>query len=364
MLVEPAPGGAVEVTLRRPVPLATPLAVAEHGDGAVELSAGGELVMAARPVAAPDGAPPVVDVAGARAAADPVAWADGHPFPTCFGCGPQRDPADALCLYRRGRGRRRPLRGALGAGGVGGRRAASSRPSSSGRRWTARAPPRRRGRLPVVLGRFTVAFSPAPVRIGEEYVVESWLEDGRGPQAPHRRVPARRRGHGPRSRPRDLDRPAGMSEVTARRTTGEDPDARLLVAAMTAETGALYGGPPPAGSSATPGELSPPAGGFVVLERDGRALAGGGLKRSEAGICEIKRMFVVPEARGSGLGARLLEELEALARDLGYAVARLDTGAKQPGAQRLYERAGYRAIADFNGDAHAAWWGEKPLSRP
>ncbi len=73
-------------------------------------------------------------------------------------------------------------------------------------------------------------------------------------------------------------------------------------------------------------------------------------------------MYVVPEARGSGLGARLLEELEALARDLGYAVARLDTGAKQPGAQRLYERAGYVAIPDFNGDAHAAWWGEKRLA--
>ena len=70
-------------------------------------------------------------------------------------------------------------------------------------------------------------------------------------------------------------------------------------------------------------------------------------------------MYVVPDARGSGLGARLLDELEALARDLGYAVARLDTGAKQPGAQRLYERAGYVAIPDFNGDAHAAWWGEK-----
>src|SRR5688500_19537573 len=90
VLVEPAAGGAVEVTLRRPVPLATPLAVAEHGDGAVELAADGELVMAARPVAAPEGAaPPVVDVAAARAAADPAGWADGHPFPTCFGCGPQ-----------------------------------------------------------------------------------------------------------------------------------------------------------------------------------------------------------------------------------------------------------------------------------
>jgi GNAT superfamily N-acetyltransferase len=153
-----------------------------------------------------------------------------------------------------------------------------------------------------------------------------------------------------------------MSEVAVRRTTGADPDAQELVAAMTAETGVLYGGPPPAGSSASPEELSPPEGGFVLLLRRGRALAGGGLKHSAAGTCEIKRMYVVPEARGSGLGARLLEELEALARDLGYAVARLDTGAKQPGAQRLYERAGYVAIPDFNGDAHAAWWGEKRLA--
>ena len=73
-------------------------------------------------------------------------------------------------------------------------------------------------------------------------------------------------------------------------------------------------------------------------------------------------MFVVPEARGSGLGARLLEELEALARDLGYAVARLDTREQPPGAQRLDQRAGYVAIPDFNGDAHAAWLGEKRLT--
>jgi GNAT superfamily N-acetyltransferase len=79
-------------------------------------------------------------------------------------------------------------------------------------------------------------------------------------------------------------------------------------------------------------------------------------------MSEIKRMYGVPEARGSGLGARLLAELEALARDLGYAVARLDTGAKQSGAQGLNERAGYAAIPDCNGDAHTAWWGEKRLA--
>jgi hypothetical protein len=178
VLVEPAPGGAVEVTLRRPVPLATPLAVAEHGDGAVELSAGGELVLAARPVAAPDGALPVVDVAGARAAADPAGWADGHPVPTCFGCGPQRDPADALCLYAGSAGHGRfavPWSPAAWAGDEGVVApefvwAALDCPSSAPAQDAA----------PVVLGRFTVAFSPAPVRIGELYIVESWLEEADG----------------------------------------------------------------------------------------------------------------------------------------------------------------------------------------
>ena len=152
-----------------------------------------------------------------------------------------------------------------------------------------------------------------------------------------------------------------MSGIAVRRTAGDDPDALAIVAAMIAEIDGLYGGPPPAESSATPEELSPPGGGFVVLEREGRALAGGGVKRLSAAVCEIKRMYVVPAGRGQGLGTRLLEELEALARDLGYATARLDTGARQPGAQRIYERAGYVAIPDYNGNPFAAWWGEKRL---
>ena len=50
-----------------------------------------------------------------------------------------------------------------------------------------------------------------------------------------------------------------------------------------------------------------------------------------------------------------------MARELGYAVARLDTGAKQPRARRMYERAGYVAVPDYNGNPYAAFWGEKRL---
>jgi GNAT superfamily N-acetyltransferase len=149
--------------------------------------------------------------------------------------------------------------------------------------------------------------------------------------------------------------------MTVRRIPGTDTLARELVAAMTAEIGTLYEPGLPAGPSASPEDLSPPHGGFLVLLEDGRPVAGGGVKQLDERACEIKRMYVVPDARGRGLGRALLESLEALARDLGYTVARLDTGAKQPGAQRLYERSGYASVPDYNDNPYASFWGEKPL---
>jgi GNAT superfamily N-acetyltransferase len=150
---------------------------------------------------------------------------------------------------------------------------------------------------------------------------------------------------------------------SVRRVAGTDPVALELVAAMFAEVGVMYEPGLPKGPTAHPEELSPPTGGFVVLTEDGRAVAGGGVKRFDEHTCEIKRMYVVPDARGRGVGRELLAALESLARDLGYAVVRLDTGAKQPGARRLYERAGYVAVPDYNGNPYAAYWGEKRLAQ-
>jgi GNAT superfamily N-acetyltransferase len=70
---------------------------------------------------------------------------------------------------------------------------------------------------------------------------------------------------------------------------------------------------------------------------------------------------VVPAARGRGVARELLGGLEDAARELGYAVARLDTGPYQPQAQRLYERAGYEPIGNFNENPFASFWGEKAL---
>lgn len=149
--------------------------------------------------------------------------------------------------------------------------------------------------------------------------------------------------------------------VEVRRTAGTDPVALELVAAMVAELDELYGTTGSPNTGVRPEELSPPHGGFVVLWEDGRPVAGGGLRALGEGVCEIKRMYVVPEARGRGLGLRLLAALETLGRDLGYAVAQLDTGPKQPHAWRMYERAGYEAVPPYNRNSSAAFWGEKAL---
>ncbi len=73
-------------------------------------------------------------------------------------------------------------------------------------------------------------------------------------------------------------------------------------------------------------------------------------------------MYVVPEARGDrGVARELLHALEDAARAIGYTIARLDTGPRQTHAQRLYEREGYRAIANFNDNPVATYFGEKRL---
>ena len=147
-----------------------------------------------------------------------------------------------------------------------------------------------------------------------------------------------------------------------RTVPSDEPPATDLVAAMVDELEPLYGRVDvPGAPTATPEDFAPPGGAFLVVFEDGVPVAGGGLKRLDERACEIKRMYVVPEARGRGLAGMLLVALEEHARALGYAVARLDTGVHQPHAQRLYERAGYRPIGNFNANPFASFWGEKQL---
>jgi GNAT superfamily N-acetyltransferase len=154
--------------------------------------------------------------------------------------------------------------------------------------------------------------------------------------------------------------------MEVRRIPGDSPDALRFVDAMIDELSEVYGGFDEDANtpSATPEDFSPPGGAFVALYEADRAVAGGGVKRFADGVGEIKRMYVVPDRRGAGLGRALLAALEDAARGLGYAVVRLDTGRLQPGAERMYRSAGYDEIGDYNGNVYASFWGEKRLSAP
>lgn len=153
-------------------------------------------------------------------------------------------------------------------------------------------------------------------------------------------------------------------ELEFRHVPADTGDGAAMVAAMVEEMRVLYDGldlNAPGMPKAGPAELGPPGGTYLVGYRDGLAVCGGGLKRLPDGTCEIKRMYVVPEARRGGVARALLAALEDAARTMGYAVARLDTGSRQPHAQAFYESAGYRRVGNFNDNPAAAFHGEKRL---
>ncbi len=150
--------------------------------------------------------------------------------------------------------------------------------------------------------------------------------------------------------------------VEVRRVRGDDPEARALVAAMEAWVTENFGPTTPdRTSTVTLDEMAPPDGAFVILYEDGEPVAGGGLRRLDKDVAEIKRMFVEPAARGRGHGRRVLSELEAVAAELGYRRLRLDTAQSMTTAIALYRGAGYRDIPDYNGNSYASYWGEKVL---
>jgi GNAT superfamily N-acetyltransferase len=154
------------------------------------------------------------------------------------------------------------------------------------------------------------------------------------------------------------------TEIEFRATPIDEGDGAALAQAMRDEIAAIYDGmdlDSPRMPKAGAAELGPPQGAFLVGYEAGEPVCCGGVKRLDDRHCELKRMYVVPDARGRGVARRLLRALEDAARELGYAVARLDTGPRQPEARHLYESDGYAEIANFNGNPVASFFGEKPL---
>lgn len=100
-----------------------------------------------------------------------------------------------------------------------------------------------------------------------------------------------------------------------------------------------------------PGAYAPPRGAILIAYADDATAVGCvALRPLSESICEMKRMYVRPTGRGTGIGRLLAQGIIATARDLGYATMRLDTGASMAAAAALYENLGFRDIPAYNRD--------------
>ena len=97
-----------------------------------------------------------------------------------------------------------------------------------------------------------------------------------------------------------------------------------------------------------PGEYAPPAGRLLLADYQGEPAGCVALHKLEAGICEMKRLYLRPQFRGQGLGRALAEAVIAEARGIGYQRMRLDTVEPvMKKAVGLYRQLGFREIASY-----------------
>lgn len=142
-------------------------------------------------------------------------------------------------------------------------------------------------------------------------------------------------------------------------TSADDPRARPLVEELSREYDERYGLndgiPSSVELSRYPAELFSAAtgGAFLLLLRDGEAVAGGAFKRADATTAEIKRVWTASAHRRQGLARLVMAELEAEAARRGYTGVELTTGARQPEAVALYLSLGYAPQFDIAGDLEA-----------
>lgn len=110
-----------------------------------------------------------------------------------------------------------------------------------------------------------------------------------------------------------------------------------------------------------PDQLRRPLGAFIVARDAGNAVGCIALKGTGPDYAELKRLWVDPGHRGSGLAKALMDEAERIARELGVALLRLDTHRVLTAPIAMYRRWGWQEIARFNDDPYAQVFFEKRL---
>lgn len=108
-------------------------------------------------------------------------------------------------------------------------------------------------------------------------------------------------------------------------------------------------------------DMIPPRGSFLIALSDGLPIGCVGLKGTDKGYAEIKRLWVAQSARGMGLAGQLMDTVEDRARSLGIDLLRLDTNSALPEAIAFYRKRGWTEIDRFNEDPYPDFFFEKRL---
>lgn len=88
---------------------------------------------------------------------------------------------------------------------------------------------------------------------------------------------------------------------------------------------------------------------YFVIENKGQIIGGAGVSHleNEANtICELQKMYFLPEARGIGLGTQMMEKCLQSARDFGYKKCYLETMPNMEDAQKLYQKVGFEYLCN------------------
>lgn len=99
--------------------------------------------------------------------------------------------------------------------------------------------------------------------------------------------------------------------------------------------------------AALPGDYAPPRGGLFLARINGFPAGCVGLRPFNESVAELKRLYVVPEQRRTGLGRSLVAAALSAAREIGYAAVLLDTLASMQSAIALYESFGFRRVEPY-----------------
>lgn len=144
-------------------------------------------------------------------------------------------------------------------------------------------------------------------------------------------------------------------EITFETVTPAHPDAEALMAMLDAELDEIYSDVLDEANTLSPELKADFNGVFLVVRRDNVPVACGAMLFLDDATGEVRRVYAVPEERGTGVAQALMAELERVASERGLSRVLLETAIRQPRAMRFYEKLGYAGIPPYGKHVGNPW---------